>query len=180
MRTFVSVPLGELSDAVADAQTPLDMSGVDPTDPTQAHVTLKFLGETDDPDAVVEAVERAVAASEVTPFDCTVAGYGVFPSLEYISVIWAGITNGSERLTTLHKAVERETTALGFEAEEYEFTPHATLARMRDARSKSVIQEVVAERDPELGTVRVDAVELTQSTHTEEGPNYEPVAEIPL
>jgi len=133
-----------------------------------------------DPDAVVEAVERAVAASEVTPFDCYVAGYGVFPSLEYISVIWAGITQGSQQLTTLHEHVDRETTALGFDAEEYDFTPHATLARMRDARSKSVIQEVVAERDPELGTARVDGVELTQSTRTEAGPEYETVAEIPL
>ncbi|WP_153952488.1 RNA 2',3'-cyclic phosphodiesterase [Halosegnis longus] len=180
MRTFVSVPLGGLSDAVADAQTPLDMSGVDPIDPTQAHVTLKFLGETDDPDAVVEAIERAVAASEVQPFDCTVAGYGVFPSLEYISVIWAGITEGSEQLTTLHEHVERETTALGFDAAEHNFTPHATLARMRDARSKSVIQEVVAERDPNVGTVRVDGVELTQSMPTDGGPEYETVAEVPL
>ncbi|MDZ7746663.1 MAG: RNA 2',3'-cyclic phosphodiesterase [Halobacteriales archaeon] len=180
MRTFVSVPLDELSDAIADAQAPLDMSGVDTTDPEQAHATLKFLGETATPDAVVEAIERAVATSETQPFDCRIAGYGVFPSIDYISIIWAGVTDGADELTRLHEHVERETTRLGFDPDEHSFTPHATLARMRDARSKSVIQEVVTERDPDIGTVHVDSVELTRSTLTDDGPEYEAVAEIPL
>ncbi|MFC7234803.1 RNA 2',3'-cyclic phosphodiesterase [Halosegnis marinus] len=180
MRAFVSADLDDLTDAVAATQEPLDHAGVDPVAPEGAHVTVKFLGEVDDPDPVVAALERAVADAGVEPFTAEVGGYGVFPSPEYISVIWAGVRGGSDELTRLHEAVERETTALGFDPEEHEFTPHVTLARMRDARSKSVIREVVTERDPTLGEQRVEELRLTESTLTDDGPRYETVARVPL
>jgi 2'-5' RNA ligase len=79
-------------------------------------------------------------------------------------------------LTALYEAVERETTALGFEPESHEFTPHTTLARMDDARSKDAVQELAEEADPDVGTVHVDDVELTESTLTDDGLVYSTVA----
>jgi 2'-5' RNA ligase len=180
MRAFVSVDLDSLTEAVERAQDPFDLPGVDPVDPAGAHVTVKFLGEVDDPDRVVDAMERAVDSADVAPFTARFGGYGVFPSLEYISVVWAGVESGAGELTRLHEAVERETVALGFEPEDHPFTPHATLARVRDARSKSVVQELVSERDPTLGDQRVGELRLTASTLTDDGPVYETVAAVSL
>jgi 2'-5' RNA ligase len=180
MRAFVSVDLDGLADEVARLQAPLDLPGVDPVAPEGAHVTVQFLGDVSDTESVVAALERAVAAADTGPFTARVEGYGVFPSLEYISVVWAGITDGADELTRLHEAVERETTALGFEPEDHAFTPHVTLARMRDARSKAAVQRVVTERDPALGTLDVTELRLTESTLTDDGPAYETVAAVPL
>ncbi|TQQ81361.1 RNA 2',3'-cyclic phosphodiesterase [Halonotius terrestris] len=184
MRLFVSVDLPpSLADAVADVQAPLaDCAGLRLTHPTQAHFTLKFLGDTD-PDRVAEieaALETAVADAGIDPFDCTVGGLGVFPSLEYISVVWVGVRDGDAALTAVADAVEAELTDIGFESEDHEFTPHVTLARMDDTRGKSTVQDLVAGTDPTVGTFHVDAIRLTESTLTDDGPAYETVSEIEL
>jgi 2'-5' RNA ligase len=186
MRLFVSVDLPDaLADPLADLQNEFgDAPGLRFTDPEQAHLTLKFLGEVD-ADSVPEiedALEAAVDAAGVEPFDATVGGLGVFPSLEYISVVWVGIREdaGHGELIRLHEAVERETTALGFEPEDHEFTPHVTLARMDDARSKERVQRVVRERDPTLGTMRVAQLRLKQSDLGRDGPTYSTVGRIGL
>jgi 2'-5' RNA ligase len=182
MRLFVSVPLHGLAEAVSAAQEPLDLPGLKLTDPEGAHVTLKFLGEVDASrvDELTDAIDRAVDAAEATPFEAEVGGYGVFPSLDYISVVWTGFRSGGEGLTRLHEAIERETTALGFDPEDHSFTPHATLARMRDARSKDEVRRVVESDDPDVGTLLVERVELTESTLTDGGPVYSPVERFDL
>jgi len=186
MRLFVSVDLpATLAEPLEAIQTELsDADSLRFTDPSQAHVTLKFLGEVDPErvDEIEAAIETAVDEARVDPFDCTIEGLGVFPSPDYISVVWAGVREGSGagELARLHDALETELTALGFEAESHDFTPHVTLARMDDARGKSLVQQVVRERDPTVGTFRVEGVRLTESTLTDEGPQYETVREVDL
>ena len=184
VRAFFAVELPDnLAEPIAGLQSSLaDAPGIRPTDPSQSHLTLKFLGDVaaDDLEDVRAAGERAVDRAGVGPFDCTVAGLGVFPSLEYVSVVWAGIEEGTEALARLHEALEAETTALGFEPAEHEFTPHVTLARMDDGRGKDLVREVVRERDPELGAFEVGSVSLIESTPTEDGPVYEPIATFDL
>ena len=186
MRLFVSVDLPDsLTDAIEAVQADFsDADGLDCTDPAQAHVTLKFLGETE-PERVGEietAIETAVEVADVDPFDCTIEGLGVFPSRDYIRVVWAGVREGNQAaaLTRLHDALETELTTLGFDADSQEFTPHVTLARMNDARGKSVVQETLDEREPTVGTFRVEAVRLTESRLTDAGPAYETVTAVDL
>jgi 2'-5' RNA ligase len=184
MRLFVSVDLpDDLAEPLAAVQSELgDSPGLKPTDPTQAHLTLKFLGDVDEaqvPD-LEEALETAVDAAGVEPFTATFGGLGVFPSLDYISVVWVGVREGGDEFTRLHEAVERETTALGFEPEDHEFTPHVTLARLSDARPKERVQRVVGEQDPTVGEMRVREVRLTESTLDREGSTYSTVSRVAL
>jgi len=197
MRAFFAVDLpADLAAPVAAAQAAFEgAEGLRFVDPEQAHVTLKFLGEVgeeeatdesdDDRDApslddVIAAGERAVADADVGPFECSVEGFGVFPSLDYISIVWAGVGDGSAELTALHEALEAETTALGVDPEAHAFTPHVTLARMDDARGKAVVQQAVRERDPDIGRFEVGTVRLVKSTLTSDGPVYESVASFEL
>jgi len=183
MRLFVSVDLDGLAEGVADAQARLpDAGSLRPVDPENAHVTLTFLGEVapDRTDAVDSALATAVDGAGVDPFEMVIGGLGVFPSLDYISVVWAGVREGGTELTRLHEAVERETTALGFDPADHEFTPHVTLARMDDARGKAAIQRVVRDADPTVGRIDVTEIRLTESTLTDDGPTYGTVARFPL
>ncbi|WP_225335506.1 RNA 2',3'-cyclic phosphodiesterase [Halomicrobium urmianum] len=182
-RLFVSVDLDGLAEEVAAVQDMLtDASGLNFTDPEQAHVTMKFLGDTDPDRADDLATELASAVDDagVDPFEARFAGLGVFPSLDYISVVWLGVEDGSEQLTRLHEAIEDRTTAMGFDPEDHDFTPHATLARMEHAGGKELVQEVVEERHPEVGTLWVDEIRLTESVLRSEGPEYTALERIPL
>ncbi|SEA23140.1 2'-5' RNA ligase [Haloplanus vescus] len=183
MRLFVSVDLDGLADGVADAQARLpDAESLRFVAPENAHVTLKFLGDTD-PDRLDEiqaALMTAVTDADVDPFTATVGGFGVFPSPDYISVVWAGVREGGPELARLHEAIERELTALGFDPADHDFTPHVTLARMSDARGKDAVTRVVRDADPTVGRLDVSELRLTESTLTDDGPSYRTVARIPL
>ncbi|TSD15057.1 RNA 2',3'-cyclic phosphodiesterase [Haloglomus irregulare] len=183
MRLFVSADLDPLAAAVRAVQAPFrDRPGLDPTDPEGVHVTLQFLGETDPArlDDVRSALAAAVDDAGVGPFTAEIGGYGVFPSLDDISVVWLGVRRGQAELTALHESVEARTTDLGFDPEDHAFTPHATVARMRDARPKTHVQEVVREREPDVGGIDIDEIRLTESTLTDTGPEYGTVARFPL
>ena len=184
MRLFVSVDLDEgLAAGVERVQEPLsDASGLRLTDPGQAHLTLKFLGDTD-PErvpALGDELHQAVEESGVEPFRAEFGGLGVFPSLEYISVVWLGVREAGEQFTRLHEAIEDRTTAMGFDPEDHEFTPHVTLARMDHAGGKGLVQEVVRNRDPDVGAMTVESIRLTESELTPLGPEYSTVEEFDL
>lgn len=183
-RLFVSVDLPDrLASAVTDVQEPFaECAGLSFTDPEQAHVTLQFLGdvESDRVERVERAVRDAVRAADVAPFTAAIGGLSVFPSTEYVRVLWAGMRDGTKETTALHEAVERETTELGFEPDDHAFTPHVTLARMHDARGKDRVVRLVTERDPTVGTFDVRDVRLTESHRTDGGPRYETIARVEL
>jgi len=184
MRLFVSVDLpARLAADVAAVQEELrDASGLRFTDPAQAHVTLAFLGDVgeDEVPEIEAALDRAVERAGVAPFEATLGGLGVFPSLDYISVVWVGFEDGGDALGRLHEAVEAELAPLGFEPEDREFTPHVTVARMDHAGGKAHVQRVVEEQSPTVGEMTVEEIRLTESTLTDDGPVYATVARAPL
>ncbi|WP_336325455.1 RNA 2',3'-cyclic phosphodiesterase [Halovenus sp. HT40] len=183
MRLFVSADLDGLANEVSAVQSLFeDASGLRTTDPKQAHVTLKFLGDTDPDrlDELTEALEVAVDNASVSPFQAEIGGLGVFPHLDYISVVWVGVRAGSEQLTRLHESIEAATTDIGFDPEDHDFTPHATIARMDHAGGKELVQDVVESRDPDVGTIQFDEIRLIKSELTEEGPEYSIVERFPL
>lgn len=184
MRLFFAVDLpDDLAESFAAIQEEFEEAdGLSFTDPEQAHVTLKFLGETDLDlleDLASSSTDELVMAG-VGPFDCHVGGLGVFPSMEYISVVWVGVDDGAAELTRLHEGLESATTELGVDPEEHEFTPHITLARMNDARGKDLVQDRVRSLDPDVGRFTVEEVHLKKSELSSDGPRYETIGRIPL
>lgn len=183
-RLFVSVDLPDsLVDPFAAVQAPFaELDGIRPTDPEQAHATLKFLGDVPDEDVpdVRERLDEAVAAAGVAPFEAEIGGLGVFPSFDYITVIWVGFRDGATELTTLFESIEEAMVAAGFDPEDHDFTPHITLARMEHAGAKEQVQELLGSRDPTVGEMTVSTVRLKESTLTQSGPEYETIHEVAL
>ena len=183
MRLFVSVDLDGLEEGIAAAQERVaDASGLRLTDPGTVHVTLKFLGavERERVPALVATLEAAVEESGVGPFRAEFGGLGAFPSAEYIRVLWVGVREGSAEVTRLHEAVEARTVESGFDPADHEFTPHATIGRMDHAGGKETVQRALREADPTVGTLEVEDVRLTESTLTDDGPEYTTVERFGL
>lgn len=130
------------------------------------HLTLKFLGEvsTANIQALASVLEREAARHSA--FDLEVSGLGAFPNPRRPRVIWIGIGN-QPRLATLQRAIESETSALGYPPEERPFSPHLTLGRIaQNARPDEVNQVARALGEIEvglLGSVHVKEVHLFKS-----------------
>lgn len=168
MRLFVSVDLPpRFEPKVRDLQSYLRGTRADLnfTKPEQAHLTMKFVGNT--PDERVDDVEDVLdeAAETVEPFEVELGGTGVFPSREYVSVVWIGVQEGVEELTRLHDALEERTVERGLADEaEHDYKPHVTLARLRSGRGKSEVLKFVDENeDVTLGRFEVKKLSLMSS-----------------
>ncbi len=152
--------------------------------PDGIHLTLKFLGNIR-PEKV-EEIRRAIEEScrNTLPFELKVTEIGVFPSLRRIQVIWIGVSGDLDRLVELQKSIDANLKRLGFTPETRPFTPHLTIARIRESASpedRKRLSEVLSEVKCELmSPVRVESISLMRSDLTPGGAIYHQICEIPL
>lgn len=129
-RVFVAVPLpDEARMALSDLLGELDLPGrVVP--PANWHITLRFLGRTDD-----VAYDRLLASLDEADlggvFDMELGEMGAFPRPKRSTVLWLGVTKGRTRLEEVAAEVEESAQAAGFEPEDRPFRAHLTLSRIR-------------------------------------------------
>ncbi|MBU4031921.1 MAG: RNA 2',3'-cyclic phosphodiesterase [Candidatus Thermoplasmatota archaeon] len=144
------------------------------------HITLKFLGDTDE--AIVPEIEKIMnsAVSGVLPFKMQMKGTGAFPNLDKISVIWAGL-EGAETLGVIAKRIDDGLKPLGFEPEKRKFSPHVTVARVRDSRNRRELAEIIHGWETgEFGDVPVGRIILKKSVLTPQGPMYSDISTAKL
>ena len=95
------------------------------------HVTTKFIGEW--PEPRLDQMKRTLASVPVNgAIEVTVKGLGWFPNPRRPRVFWAGV-EGGEALRTLARATEQAVAQLGVPIEQRAYSPHLTLARIREA-----------------------------------------------
>ncbi len=182
-RGFLAVEV-DPPEPLGDLQRELDATGADLNlvDLENLHVTMRFLGDTpeDRVPGILEAMEQAVA--DAAPRTLHVEGVGVFPHLDHIRVLWAGFREADgAALAEVAERLEKGVVALGFDPEGRDFHPHVTLARMKSARSKDRVQDLVRSHEDEpLGTVAWERLVLMRSELGPGGPTYSVVDAVPL
>ena len=105
--------------------------------PDKLHLTVKFLGDTDDRlvGEILGVIRDRTAG--LGAFSVCVSGFGAFPALERPRVIWVGCEDSGGTLLRIHDAIDEGLAALGFPKEERAFHPHVTLARVREQGSRT-------------------------------------------
>lgn len=186
-RLFVAIDLGEEARAALVAAQAACRKLALPVrwvDPAGAHLTLKFLGDTDADrvDALAAALRTVVAAQE--PFALRTGGLGAFPNARRPRVLWLGLAGDLERLARLHRALEAALAGLGFPPEERPFRPHLTLGRFREGARPDRVDDLAAviaasSRWP-AASLLVDAVRLMRSELGPGGARYTSLAVAPL
>jgi 2'-5' RNA ligase len=135
------------------------------------HFTVRFIGDVDA--ARAAALAAALAAPlAVTPFDLTMSGIGTFPPRGRPRVIWAGIGDAQSSMAAAEREVSARLAACGIDPEEREYSPHLTLARVRDAGGLRMRDLLEGIPQGPFGTTRVDAITLFQSRLSPKGPTY--------
>jgi RNA 2',3'-cyclic 3'-phosphodiesterase len=175
MRLFVAVDIpAEVRQGLASLQDRLRHAQADVSwvRPENIHVTLKFLGETDE--KRLPSIREALAGVARTgaPFSMEVVGVGSFGG-RVPRVVWVGVRDGAQPLTDLARQVERVLARLGFPKEKREFTAHLTLGRVRSPRNAQGLLAAVQEvREERFGTIAAKAFELVQSELRPSGSVY--------
>lgn len=100
------------------------------------HLTLRFMGDIDGrtADEIVDRLDR-INREE---FQLTLTGIGSFGSKKPHS-IWAGVSPSPE-LQALQGEIDRICMRVGLVPDPRKFTPHVTLARLKNSRLDDVVQ----------------------------------------
>lgn len=183
-RLFVAVSLGhQVQRALEKAQEELRPKAPKArwVDPEKAHLTLAFLGSTEE--ALVPKLSESLAAvaAGAAPFELQISGGGAFGAQKHPRVLWTGVEGDTAALAALHQAVEAALLPFGYQPEQRAFRPHLTLARARDPkgdRGLARCAELLAGRS--FGEARIDRLILFRSELKPGGSRYTPLAEPAL
>jgi len=188
VRSFIAIELpDELKLGLAQLEAQLKMSKqpwVKWVDPYSIHLTLKFLGSitVDRISEITRAMEEAIQG--ISPFHLEVKDLGVFPNLRRVQVAWVGISGEVDKLSQLQQHLESNLARLGFAPESRPFTPHLTLARLRNQASlderQGFGQLIATTRFEAAYTIKVDAISLIRSQLTREGAIYSRISSVRL
>jgi 2'-5' RNA ligase len=188
IRSFIAIELPrEIKLAIARLQNRLKSEGVGQVkwvDLENTHLTLKFLGNiaASLTGRITTALEEACRG--IHPFVLELSEPGVFPNERRVRVVWVGLKGDVAKLEQLQKHVDTALAPLGFKAEARPFTPHLTLARVREQATpdeKQALGQLVTCTAPaDGGSLNVDAVHLMRSQLTHEGPIYSRISSVTL
>jgi 2'-5' RNA ligase len=187
MRLFIAIHLpDEVKAAIEGAFSPIYQQrprGLRFVKPDNIHLTLKFLGDTDGgllPELTGSLDEVAAALNS---FSLAIAGAGAFPHLKRPRVFWVGISGDVEIIAALAKEVNDACAGLGFPGEKRAYSPHLTVARVKDNEGLSDMTKLVAELEESdfgIEPFEVTSFSLVRSTLTPRGAVYEDIARFGL
>lgn len=150
------------------------------TDPANIHLTLEFLGETEENLIKAISVMLKTRCIRFGQFSFRLKGTGLFGSLCDPRVIWVGI-EGHERLSRLKEEIAGGLRDIGFSIEERPFRPHITLGRIKSVRDPHALRSALEKyKDTDIQEVMVERVILYESILKPAGAVYRIIGEFAL
>lgn len=147
------------------------------TEPHNLHLTLRFIGEVSE--AELPDIDDALAELEAREFSLVLAGVGCFGQGHKARALWAGI-EPSQPLVRLQGRIESALTQAGLAPDPRKFTPHITLARLKQANAERLGQFLETRNLFRAGPVAVTDFALFESRLTRSGPDYTLLRRYPL
>ena len=153
----------------------LGVPGAKWVDPGNFHLTLRFIGETDE--VVAADIDDALVRLRARRFTLQLAGTGVFGDRP--RSLWVGVERSPE-LVALRDKIEQALIRAGLPPEQRKFAPHVTLARLHNPALDQLRGFLAANAQFRADPLPVEGFSLIASFQTKAGSVYEDQAEYPL
>lgn len=148
--------------------------------PYNFHITTKFIGAWPE-ERVAEVVETLQPLGDRGSISITIGDVGWFPNPHLPRVLWTGVKAGTE-LGALADDTDAALFRLGVAKETRKYSPHLTLARIKDISVPlAPLRQAVAQLPSlEFGSFTADRFLLYESRPGPSGTIYIRLAEIPF
>jgi 2'-5' RNA ligase len=133
------------------------------------HLTLRFIGEVDR--GLAEDCALALESVAAPRFELTISGVGQFGSGDRTRLLWAGIEKNPE-LIHLRDKIESVLVRVGLAPERRKFSPHISLARLRDAPQQRLAEFLQLHAGLRVAPFPVDRFVLYSSWRGNDAPSY--------
>ena len=146
--------------------------------PANLHITTKFIGEW--PEERLDELKAALAGvPSRAGIPLHIHKVGFFPNPHSPRIFWCGIE--APGLAELAADTDRATAALGVESEKRAYSPHLTLARIKETVDLQPLREAIAARAAlDFGSFTAPGFFLYRSQLRSTGSVYTKLAEFPL
>ena len=146
----------------------------------QFHITLFFLGDTDEEMIPRIRTQLGNMADQFNTFNINLSGLGVFKNINKPRVLWTGIYQ-YDTMKKIKERIEEEIVALGFPAEEREFRPHLTIARLKWINDKEKLKDLIETyKKEDFQQVKINEIIYYESILKPSGPVYKPIEKFVL
>jgi 2'-5' RNA ligase len=175
LRLFLAVDLpDDVRDVVAGLRS--DIKGARWVEPRQLHITLRFMGDT--PEETLSTIVERLARVEVAPFSLALGHAGTFPSERRARVLWLSL-DPALPLRELESEIDRALAPEGSAAPQ-KFSPHLTLARLKERPDESLRRFLTQHSDYRGPSWKVECFQLYRSILHANGAQHEMVATYSL
>ena len=182
-RIFIAVKIepGEtLLKMISSLKAGLTNESIKWTIPENIHITLAFLGDTDERQIIKISSMLKDKCKGSGEFDLLIKGAGIFKNLSDPRVIWTGI-EPSDSLINLFNSIKSGLSEEGVRLENRPFNPHLTLGRIKYLKDKELIKRLIEKyQNREIQKLAVNEVILYESILLHSGPVYKPLSKIGL
>lgn len=148
-----------------------------PVPADQLHLTLKFIGEVEG--SKVLDIKEALQDIVRPAFSLCLKGVGTFPPRGLPRILWAGV-EPHDNLVNLRNAIERKLFEIGIPRERQKFSPHLTLARLKNCPLKRLQEFLAGNAMLRTAEFAVTQFHLYQSQLTKSGAVHTILASYPL
>jgi 2'-5' RNA ligase len=182
-RTFIAIKIasGEsMKEIYNHFREDLSREKIKWVNPDSMHITLCFLGDTNEEkiQRLRDEIEKTV--SLFPPLKLDFQGCGVFKNLRDPRVIWFGLEE-NELLKDLKNSLDSTIEPFGFMPDKRDFMPHLTMARIKWIRDISVLEDLInAYKDEPLQVSDIGEVIYYESILKPDGPEYIPLLNATL
>jgi 2'-5' RNA ligase len=187
-RVFVAVDIGEAmrreaQRVIAALSTRLEQVKEPPkvvwVKPAALHVTIRFIGEVEQPD--IDRLTALLAPPlPVAPFEVSWRGIGAFPSNRHPRALWLGVINGAAQLAAIEAEVARRIAGAAVPLDDRALLPHLTLGRIKMPGKGIDWPKILQACELRNVTSRIDRVTLYRSQLSQYGPHYTELVSAPL
>ena len=129
IRTFISIDVPITDEISSLLQSLRGVKGIKVPPEGQIHLTLKFLGDTDDKKVTKLCASLREALSDTPSFDVDIEDLGAFPNERNPRVLWMGVKE-PERLIGLADIVDDTVRSMNLRCDDKKFSPHITVGRI--------------------------------------------------
>ena len=184
-RIFIALDISDRARGVAanhinDLRSQFPNARVGWARPEKLHITVKFLGDTDDR-TVTRLISRlAECSGSHPPLDLRLATPGVFSSRSNPRVLWIGMGGDGDGIAAIRRDIETVCEEIGVERDKRTFRPHLTIGRVRHGGADPALIDRHVRAQIEPVEFKVTAIAVYESRLQPTGSVYSVLARIEL
>jgi RNA 2',3'-cyclic 3'-phosphodiesterase len=145
------------------------------------HLTIRFVGPTDEERIADVASAVDETAHALHPFDVVISGGGAFPSVGRPRALWLGVEDGAAELAAAATTLDQALAHRGWPSDERPHRAHLTLARSDGVRAGPAVARRLIEAAASVReSFRADSLVLFETISGGGPARYEPLHETSI